>query len=39
LRSSGLSSLPNEKEISNGRVSWHTHRTYFAKGPLASSIG
>src|SRR5882724_9868599 len=27
----------NEKEISHGRVSWQTHRTYFPMGPLASS--
>ena len=30
---------PNEKEISHGRVSWQIRWTYFAMGPLASSIG
>jgi hypothetical protein len=29
----------NEKEISHGRVSWHTYCAHFAMGPLASSIG
>ena len=29
----------NETEISHGRVSWQTRWTYFAMGPLASSIG
>jgi hypothetical protein len=29
----------NETEISHGTVSWQTHQTYFAMGPLASSIG
>src|SRR5262245_54779473 len=33
------SAPPNEKEISHGRVSWQTRRTYFEKGPLASSAG
>jgi hypothetical protein len=27
-----------EKEISPGRVSWQTCRTYFEVGPLASSL-
>jgi hypothetical protein len=30
---------PNEKEISHGRVSLQTHKSHFAIGPLASSIG
>ena len=29
----------NKKEISHGRVSWQTHCSYLARGPLASSIG
>jgi len=29
----------NETEISHGRVSWQARWTYFAMGPLASSIG
>ena len=29
----------NETEISHGRVTWQTHKTYFEVGPLASSIG
>jgi hypothetical protein len=32
-------STSNEAEISHGRVSWQTRWTYFAMGPLASSIG
>jgi hypothetical protein len=35
----GRPSASNEKEISRGRVSWQTLWTYFAMGPLASSIG
>jgi hypothetical protein len=31
--------LPNEKEISHGRVRWQAHSGYFEQGPLASSIG
>jgi hypothetical protein len=31
--------LPNETEISHGRVSWQTHWTNFYLAPLASSIG
>jgi hypothetical protein len=30
---------PNEKKISDGRVSLQTNWTYSAMGPLASSIG
>ena len=34
-----LAHRPNEKEISHGRVSWQTRKTYFRMGPLASSTG
>src|SRR6476661_1000479 len=30
--------LPNDKEISHGRVSWQTNWTYFVMGLLALSI-
>src|SRR5207248_10826386 len=31
--------IPNEKEISQGKVSLQTNRTYSVMGPLASPIG